>query len=232
MHNDSPPRRLVPAADGIEEYGLQPLSGRRAEIVAALRQCMLQKGYAETSLTDLAKSAGMSVSHFLYYYPGKDAVLVELCEQFVKRAYEDIAEHKARPPRERIEALADNLFVRGAIARSEFSILRELNALATHRPEVRDWLRRFDAWIVRYLSDLFSKAPRQAGLSAADAAEIAAAVWMGLVNNSDFDAKLNDKRAARLFRQTLLSFAGLDRPVESSRPKRLAAKARRPSKAV
>ncbi len=202
------------ADDGAEAAaGASPrLVVRREKIVAALRQAMLVNGYAETSLTDLAKRAGMSVSHLLYYYPSKDAVLVELCEQFVKDAYADVAKDKDKPPAERIRILAGNLFVRGAISRTEFSILRELNALSTHRLEIRKWLRLYDEWVIGYLTDLFEQVPRQPGLSAPDAAEIAAGLWMGLVNNCEYDATLSDKRAEQLFGRTVFTLAGLEAP--------------------
>lgn len=216
------PRKIPTAAndhEGSPPPASKRLTARREKIVAALRQGMLVKGYAETSLTDLAQLAGMSVSHLLYYYPSKDAVLTELCEQFVKRAYADVAKDKDKAPAERIRIIAGNLFVRGAIARSEFSILRELNALSTHRPEIRKWLTRYDEWTVGYLTDLFEKVPRQPGLSAPDAAEIAAALWMGLVNNSEFDASLSDSRAERLFGRTVFSLAGLDAPATKRAPR-------------
>jgi len=50
----------------------------RVAIVDALKRCMVAQGYADTSLSDLARTAGISVSHFLYYYPSKDAVLIDL----------------------------------------------------------------------------------------------------------------------------------------------------------
>lgn len=215
MRNDAAAtlRKPAPEANDDSSPAASPrLAARREKIVAALRQCMLVNGYADTTLTDLAKRAGMSVSHLLYYYPSKDAVLTELCEQFVKQAYDDVAKDKDKAPADRIRILAGNLFVRGAISRTEFSILRELGALSAHRLEIRKWLRLYDEWIIGYLTDLFEKVPRQPGLSADDAAEIAAALWMGLVNNSEYDATLSDRRAELLFSRTMLSLAGLEAP--------------------
>jgi hypothetical protein len=52
---------------------------------------------------------------------------------------------------------------------------------------------------------------------ALDAAEIAAAMWMGRVTNTDYDVRLNDSRARWLFRRTLLSLANLDNlPAQSA----------------
>lgn len=220
VRNDSAAtlKKALPEADISDDAGSATsprLAARRERIVAALRQCMLVSGYADTSLTDLARRAGMSVSHLLYYYPSKDAVLEELCEQFVKQAYADVAKDKDKTPAERIRILAGNLFVRGAISRTEFSILRQLGALSAHRLEIRKWLRLYDEWIIGYLTDLFEKVPRQPGLLADDAAEIAAALWMGLVNNSEYDATLSDRRAEQLFSRTVFSLAGLEGPART-----------------
>lgn len=47
----------------------------RGGIFKALHDCIVEQGYARTSLTDVARAAGMSPSHLLYYFPGKDAIL-------------------------------------------------------------------------------------------------------------------------------------------------------------
>jgi|SRR5579859_1327612 len=183
---------------------------RRAAIVTALRRCMLAKGYAETSLTDLANSAEMSVSHLLYYYPSKEAVLLDLSDQINDRIWTDVTAYRDEPPEERIHVLVDNVFVQGAIHKSELALVRELMALSTHRPELQAKLTAYSSKMIGYLEDLFSKAPRLPGMSAIDAAEIAGALWMGLVTNADYDARLSHGAARRLFRRTLLLLANLE----------------------
>lgn len=192
-----------------DEPTVSSLSVRRERIVAALRHLMMKRGFAETTISDLATAAGMSVSHLLYYYPSKDAVLEELCEQFVKQSYRIVLQDALESPTKRIRVLAQNLFHGGAIPREHFSILRELNALSAHRPKIRAWLRQFNAWMMAYLIDLFSQTPRRPGMSAHRAAEIAAAVWTGLVTNIDFDDALSDSLARDLFRQTFSSLANI-----------------------
>lgn len=189
------------------------LKNRRGTIVAALRGCMISKGYAGTSLAALAESAEMSVSHLLYYYSSKEAVLNDLCDQVIKRVLADVTAYHSEPPEERIHILVDNVFIQGALTQPEFGIIRELTALSVHRPELRLKLSDFNRAMIAYLEDLFSKVPRPPGLSALDAAEIAGALWMGLFNNAEFDERLSHGLARRLFRRTLLSLANLgDRP--------------------
>lgn len=196
------------------------IKNRRAEIVAALRRCMIEKGYAETSLTDLARAANMSVSHLLYYYPGKEAVLLDLSGEINERVLGGVIAHQSEPPEERIHILADNVFVQGAIERNELSLVREIMALAMHRPGLRERLRVFNETMLDQLVDLFRQTPRQPGLSPMEAAEIASSLWLGLVVRVDYDDRLSSNLARRLFRRTLLSLANLDRagkPAQRSR---------------
>jgi AcrR family transcriptional regulator len=183
---------------------------RRSAIIAALKRCMIEKGYAETTLTDLANATGMSVSHLLYYYASKEQALLDLSDELNTRILTDVAGHREEPPEERIHVLVDNLFIRGALSRAERGIVLELVALATHRPELKARLRDYSVKIMAYLEDLFAACPRQPGLSARDAADIAGALWMGLQNNIQFDEHLSDATARRIFRKTLLSLANLE----------------------
>ncbi len=199
----------APAAEANVPRASNPRN-RRAKIVAALKHCMIDKGYAETSLTDLARAADMTVSHLLYYYAGKELVLLDLCDEVTARVLSDVTAHRDEPAEERIHVLVDNVFIRGAVSGPEMGIVRELIALAIHRPELRQRLSEFNRQMLNYLEDLFDKTPRHPGSSAHDAAEIASALWMGLFSNVEFDERLNESLARRLFRRTLLSLANLD----------------------
>jgi AcrR family transcriptional regulator len=171
---------------------------------------MIEKGYAETSLTDLAKAAGMTVSHLLYYYASKELVLLDLADELNAQVLADVTGHQDVPPEERIHVLVDNLFVRGAAGKGEMGLVREVVALSMHRPELRERLSTFSKSMLSYLEGLYAELPRQPGLSALDSAEIASALWMGLFINIDFDNQLTDGVARRLYRRTLLSLANLD----------------------
>ena len=69
---------------------------RRGKIVTALYRCMAKKGYAATTLCDIAEEAGMTSSHLLYYYPGKEAILEAFFRAVTKRIEKEIAELKDR----------------------------------------------------------------------------------------------------------------------------------------
>ena len=176
-------------------------SERRADIIDALRRNMIEKGYAQTSLADIAAAAGMSASHLLYYFPSKEAVLEELCEQVLNRLFQTVNASRGESPEERIHLLVSNVFM----ANSEFVIAVELNALSIHRPLIREKLSKFSRDVRGYLVDIFSQLPRQPGLSPEDASEIAAGLWEGLFMNSHYEPELDEGRARSLFRRTLFA---------------------------
>ena len=182
---------------------------RRSAIIQALKQCMVRQGYADTSLSDLARGAGLSVSHLLYYYPSKDAVLLELCSQILDKTLCEITAFRDEPAEERIHVLVDHLFLHGAISLEEFGIVQELIALSVHRPAIRKKMTEYYDAILAYLNDLFEKVPRQPGLAVADAANIAAALWQGLFTDSMFATDLDEPRARHLYRRTLCDLANI-----------------------
>ena len=205
-----PPKKRseTPSAPVQDEPRAASKKQRRDAIIAALRQCMLGKGYAETSLTDLAGSVQMSVSHLLYYYPTKEAVLLDLARGTHERILVSFGAHRDEPPEERIHLLVGNMFV--AVSREEIGLLREIIAQSTHSRPLHANLEEFSNKVIAYLEDLFEKTPRQPGMSAHDAAELAAALWMGLLINSGFRNPPDNREARRLFRRSLLSLANLD----------------------
>jgi AcrR family transcriptional regulator len=195
--------------DAAPEPDSAKFKDRRQAIVAALRGCMLTRGYAETRLTDLARAAGISVSHFLYYFESKEQVLEEVCDGIVEQTLTEIAAFRDEPPAERIHVLVDHVFIRSVVARSELGVVLELVALSMHRPAIREKLNRYNRGMMAYLTDLFEQVPRKPGVSPREAADVAAAIWMGLLTNSQYDSCLDDNRARRLFRRSLFDLANI-----------------------
>ncbi len=190
------------------------LSARRVAIVEALKRCMVTQGYADTSLSDLARTAGISVSHFLYYYPGKDAVLLDFCAELLDQVGAEINAAANEAPEERIEVLVDHLFVQAPVAQADLAMVHELISLSLHRPAVRRKLAEFHHAMMAYLTDLFEKVPRQAGVSAEDAASLAAALWQGLFTNSLYatDLPRDEGRGRDLYRRALFGLANIPDP--------------------
>ena len=179
--------------------------GRREAIVAALVKCVVDQGYAQTTLTDVAAGAGMSVSHLLYYFPGKEGIMIALCDQIQEQALSALFQQDDESPMAGIDRLARNMF----IARSEASgITREIKALAMHRPEFHNYLAISRRVRHEHLRDLFAQTPRAVGISADDAALFAGAIWDGLIDSVEFSDDVTDDKAQTLFRTALDALAG------------------------
>jgi len=193
-----------------EDYEL-----RQKTIIKSLRHCMIKQGFAETTLTGLAREANMTVSHLLYYYPSKEAVLIDLCDELLARLQESTASGYGGTPAERIRLLAENLFLVEKLSEGEMGIMGELLSLAAHRPAIRERLTGYVDSSLEYLKDLFAHTPRQPGQSASDAAEVAAALGAGLFAQVNLDRNVDQAMARRLYYDTLVQLANLSGQVPS-----------------
>jgi AcrR family transcriptional regulator len=83
---------------------------RRVRIIAAATKFFNSKGYDATSLSDIAKDAGLAVGTVYNYYPSKAALLPELKQDAVGHLHERFDALTEDPPGDPREAL-------GAVAR-------------------------------------------------------------------------------------------------------------------
>jgi len=121
---------------------------RELAILTTLEQLLEHKPFADISVDDLAKGAGLSRPAFYFYFPSKDAVLLKLFEQVVTAAdatlhgcTEGLADDPAAGWREGIYAFFDALRPRRAVA------LAGLAATAAN-PEIQQlWAGFMRSWI-------------------------------------------------------------------------------------
>ena len=199
-------------SSGIEAVQDFPLPGtrggkRRARILAAFHGCIISKGYAKTTLRDVAKAADMSASHLLYYFPGKDTMLENYFENVAQRIVERIESFRTELPEQQIDLLADLFFAGKGITRSEIGFMLECFGVAVHDKPLRRNKRNLDRFCKTYLRDLFELSPCGPEKAKADA-EISYAMLIGLRTAAYFDKRLGIPRARRLFHTEMLNLAG------------------------
>lgn len=181
---------------------------RRARILAAFHDCIIDKGYAKTTLRDVAASAGISASHLLYYFPGKDSILEYYFEDVALKIMGRIESFRNEQPMQQIELLSDLFFAGKGITRSEIGFMLECFGVAVHDKKLRKNKKRLDRFCKAYLAELFGQLP--SGSANAEAhAEIAYAILIGLRTAAYFDKKLKLLRARQLFHQEMLNLAGI-----------------------
>jgi AcrR family transcriptional regulator len=187
---------------------------RRARIVQALRECMLARGYAATSLSDVARAAGMTPSHLLYYFKGKDAVLHAYWENKAESLLAQLRAIEPEPLERRIDRVPEILLSDDTTTKADLGLFLEFCGLSVHQKDLYHIKVRFDlelkAWFARQLAE----SPRKLGPFITMAAETAYSVLMGLCTSAYFDENLGFDRARGLLRFTLRQLAGYEPPLE------------------
>ena len=176
---------------------------RRRVIFHALHDCIIENGYSNTTLAHIAGKAGMSPSHLLYYFQGKEKILEEyfadVATWFLRRV-EEIAGHE---PDRQIRELAELWFGEGEGVYNDIGFMLECFGAAVHDGEMRLTKADFDHACKDYLLTLFPDGLSSEQLSAKDAAEIAYALIIGLRNSVYFDQNMTPADASRCFREAV-----------------------------
>ena len=183
---------------------------RRTAIAGALQREMLKNGFSNTSLSDLARAAGMTVSHLLYYFPSKEAVLEHLNDAITNHIANDLIASRQKPSAQQINNLVDHYIGGRAVPTAYRKLVLQQMAAATDDAALRNRKKQQAKRVLSYLENLFRVSPRLPGLSAQDAAVLAVSLWMGLTVNSLFLDQLSSSRARELLRSVMLVLAGIE----------------------
>ena len=184
-------------------------SKRRGRIQRALHDCVIEKGYAKTTLADVARVAGMSSSHLLYYFRGKDAILEYYFEEMAGRLLERIDSFRTERPERQIDLLAELFFAGKAMSTSEIGFMLECFGAAVHDEKLHLEKSELDRAFKKYLEELFQQSAGGAA-TARNTAEIAYSMLIGLLTVAFFDQRLGLPKARRLFRAEMLRLASPD----------------------
>ena len=182
---------------------------RRKLIFRSLHDCIIKKGYAKTTLAEIAASAGMSPSHLLYYFKGKEAILEDYFQNVAQQILERLDSFNDRPAQEQIDLLTELFFAGAGSTKSEIGFMLECFGVAVNDKVLRKEKAELDARCKEYLTDLFDNTPRPIISSATDCAEICYAMLIGLRSAVFFDDHLELADARRLFNSSVSSMAGL-----------------------
>jgi AcrR family transcriptional regulator len=181
---------------------------RRRQIYKSLHDCILAKGYVKTTLADIAEGAGMSASHLLYYFNGKEAILEQYFDNVSVRFLARIAEFSSQEPEAQIQSLADFWFKGEASKIKEIGFMLECFGAAVNDDVLRATKAEFDERCKAYLVAIFEASPAVFMHNTKDAAEISYALMIGLRSAVYFDSDIDLADAHRLFVNTMLSMCG------------------------
>ena len=171
---------------------------RRKLILDSFHDCIISKGYSKTTLRDVAKAAGMSASHLLYYFSGKDAILEHYFAVVSERIKERIDSFRGDAVVHQLDLLADLFFAGKGISNSETGFMLECFGVAVHDRQLHDEKAELDRFCKSYLEELFLKT-KATKKESRDNAELVYALLIGLRTAAYFDDRLELKQARRLF---------------------------------
>jgi AcrR family transcriptional regulator len=184
---------------------------RRRAIFKALHTCVIEQGYSKTTLADVARTAAMSPSHLLYYFPGLDSILQHYFAYIIERITLRMRSFSHEPPERKIDLLAELFFGGSSDDKSEIGFMLECFGVAVHDKELQREKVGVDQFCKTYLQELFEPTAPSKG-HARNSAEVAYAMLVGLRTASYFDESLSPRRARLVFRDEMLARA---RPVPS-----------------
>ena len=90
------------------DAGTVPRGGGREAITDAAREILAERGYHGTSIRDIAKHAGLSLSALYYWHPSKQHLLAALVEEITHDYFQrcdHALRHAGDDPAERLRAL-------------------------------------------------------------------------------------------------------------------------------
>jgi len=92
----------------------QRRESRREEILKAAQELFLRKGYANTSLDDIAREVGIKREGLYYYFPNRPQILIEIIKPLglqLRDRVKEIQESDARPD-EKMRRTVENHLMR------------------------------------------------------------------------------------------------------------------------
>ncbi len=156
---------------------------RRQDILAASRTLFVEKGYATTSLEDIAQAAGISRGGMYFYYRNKQEILEALCQEMVEDSIAYLARALQGPysnPHLLLEAILA-YYMRYLVQNQQATALSQLLMEVSLRDQtVHDILARNMQSLETMLAHLLSASGimSQGPLSGFDPKEVAALISM------------------------------------------------------
>ncbi len=114
---------------------------RRDEIVTATLRLILDMGYNQVTLADIAERVGVSKGLISYYFPRKEDVFLAVLEQIVSSLTADFEGFCTAdaPAAEKLSKIFTNLFGNQKRARRYYTVVIDYMAQAIRQPEVQEY---------------------------------------------------------------------------------------------
>ena len=168
-------------------------------VFRSLHDKIIEKGYARTTLEDIARGADMSPSHLLYYFNGKDDVLEQyfqyVSEQFLNRV-QNLMNH---PPSNQLKEFTEIWFKSGSSTKEDIGFMLECFGAAVNNKTLHTIKAKFEKDCKAVLGKILSKSNKIAPIREnKDSAQATFSLMIGLRSSVYFD-DIDLEEARRLF---------------------------------
>lgn len=155
---------------------------RRREVIAAAAHLFAQRGYQETSMSELTEATGLAAGGLYHYIESKDQLLISICDELLdpllERAREIVAE--PAPPAEQLRALLHAWLAHIASHRDHMLVFAQERHVIEREPQwrrVRGQRKAFE----QLLDDVLARGERDGSMHFEDRG-FALLTLLGMVN--------------------------------------------------
>lgn len=187
--------------------------GRRPELLARVRQYVLEHGVATLTLRPLAEGIGVTIATVIRHFGSKDALVQAVATDINATLVDDMRTDprlRDRTPHELLHALW-NQWLHEPARRREFAVCFELYGLAIAAPQNYQWF--FDSVVTDWLAIIEGRLDGLSGTTA-DASTLATLI-LGLIRGLHLDL-IATGDAERVDRAFNLAMSALLRPAPPS----------------
>ena len=129
---------------------------RQADILDAVRDAFVEKGFDGASMQDLARAAGISVGNFYRYFESKNAIVEAIVARDLDEVGRDFAEIiRSAHPLNALRATIRRHVEGHACCDGDGLLWADITAAAGRKPEIATILDRMETNIGHYLTTVF-----------------------------------------------------------------------------
>ena len=113
---------------------------KKEEIELVAMALLKEKGYDNTSMAEIARTAGVAANTIYWYYENKDDVLIAVLNRVVSQAMTDVMALQEQPLKTRLLMLIAQVETSG-------SLMTDVHSRVSHSPKVRAWHDQFHTMV-------------------------------------------------------------------------------------
>lgn len=161
--------------------GRPPMADRRPQIIRAARTVLADRGYAHTSMKQIAEQAGMAPGLLTYYFPSKRELLLEVVAGLEKEFTEDWRQALSSyaGPLQRIGEAFDRSIAKWAEEPELFQIFYDLSTLGSVDEEIKERIKQMLRRIRTVATEEMHRIAKDLPTPAPAGADIACAITAG-----------------------------------------------------